>query len=315
MPVSIEIFSRVSTLFPSDHLLAIVLGVVFIALIFASISDLLTREVADWLNYGLLSFAIFVRMVYSIMDWSYIPLLDGLIGFLFAFLIASGMFYLGQWGGGDSKLLISLGTLFGLSSQGVFSDGISSILFNNVLPIFILNIFLCGALYGLVWSIYLAVRNRKVFKKTYDKYTSQPTFKTIRVCMLIVILITIPVSFFMDLIFRLLFLACALLLLLSIYLILFVRTLEQSCMIKLIPITKLTEGDWIFEDVRVKGKLIAGPKDLGISKEQIELLLEYNQQGIIHKIKVKEGIPFVPSFLFGFILSLLIGNWLNLLFF
>ena len=71
---------------------------------------------------------------------------------------------------------------------------------------------------------------------------------------------------------------------------------------KYYPIPKLTEGDWIAEDVKVNGKIICSPKDLGISKEQIKKLKHHN----IKKVLVKEGIPFVPSFLIAFVVTSLI---------
>jgi hypothetical protein len=76
----------------------------------------------------------------------------------------------------------------------------------------------------------------------------------------------------------------------------------------MIPVEKLTEGDWIVKDVIVGGKRICGPKDLGISKPQIEVLLKLKQKGKIRKILVKEGMPFVPVFLISFVISLIWGN-------
>ena len=73
---------------------------------------------------------------------------------------------------------------------------------------------------------------------------------------------------------------------------------------ELIPVKKLTEGDWIAKDVVVKGKKICGPKDLGISRKQISRLSKLN----IKKVLVKYGMPFVPSFLLAFIITLLWGN-------
>ncbi len=81
-------------------------------------------------------------------------------------------------------------------------------------------------------------------------------------------------------------------------------------MVKTIPISQLTEGDWIYKDIFIgsgkKKKYITGPKDLGISKEQISLLKKYSSQGKIKNIIIKEGIPFVPAFLFAYIATIII---------
>ena len=82
-------------------------------------------------------------------------------------------------------------------------------------------------------------------------------------------------------------------------------------MYKLVEPSRLTEGDWIAKNVLYKGKVITGPKDLGIAKKQIALLKKLYRENKVKKILVKEGIPFVPSFFLGWITTLVIGNILN----
>ena len=75
-------------------------------------------------------------------------------------------------------------------------------------------------------------------------------------------------------------------------------------MIKKIPVNKLTEGDWIIKNVYHKGKLIYNKNGPGISNPSISLLKKYK----IKSVPVKEGLPFVPSFLLALIFSLIFGN-------
>ncbi|MBI2142083.1 hypothetical protein HYU15_01165 [Candidatus Woesearchaeota archaeon] len=84
-------------------------------------------------------------------------------------------------------------------------------------------------------------------------------------------------------------------------------------MLKYVGPEKLTEGDWIAKDVYVNRKYVCGPKDLGIEKSQIRKLMKYKLQGKIRKVLIKEGIPFVPSFLIAFLLSVKFGNLLLML--
>jgi prepilin signal peptidase PulO-like enzyme (type II secretory pathway) len=79
-------------------------------------------------------------------------------------------------------------------------------------------------------------------------------------------------------------------------------------MIVLINPRKLTEGDWLYEKVKV-GRKIVRPNWEGLSQEELILLRRYKR-----KIKVKQGIPFVPAFFFAFILLLFKDNIFNLLF-
>ena len=74
-------------------------------------------------------------------------------------------------------------------------------------------------------------------------------------------------------------------------------------MYKKIPVTKLREGDWIVNSIKYKNKYIYKKNYAGISKEQIQLLKKTN----IKRILIKEGIVFTPSFVFGFIISIMYG--------
>ena len=73
---------------------------------------------------------------------------------------------------------------------------------------------------------------------------------------------------------------------------------------------KLTEGDWVVKDIKIKGKLIYSSKSLGIEKNQIAQLIKSK----IKKVLIKEGLPFVPSFLIGTLITLLFGNILLFIF-
>ena len=75
-------------------------------------------------------------------------------------------------------------------------------------------------------------------------------------------------------------------------------------MYKYIDINKLTEGDWAARDVKYKGKIICKKDSYGLTKLEINLLKKHK----FKKILIKEGIPFVPSFLIGFLISIIWGN-------
>ena len=85
-----------------------------IVLFIASYTDLKTREVPDWLNYSLIFSAFGIRTIFSFeLGWEII--ISGLIGFVIALSIALLFYYTGQWGGGDSKLLMGMGAIIGVS--------------------------------------------------------------------------------------------------------------------------------------------------------------------------------------------------------
>ncbi|MCP3686704.1 MAG: prepilin peptidase [bacterium] len=284
-------------------------AIVLLALIVGSYTDMKTREVPDWLNYSLIGVGIGVNALLSIIesDWSYI--IGSAIGVTVCTGIALLMFYAGQWGGGDSKLLIGLGALLGFTI--VFEPPFFRA--DDILVAFFVNIAFVGFFYALLWSSYLALRNfRKFWKelkkniKAYRKWTR---------IMLVISILAIPaVMFIPDFFIRLAIVTLVILCLSTLYIWFFVKSVENSSMYKLVEPTALTEGDWIAKDVKVGKKRICGPKDLGIEKKQIAQLIQLRKRGKVKKILIKEGIPFVPSFLLSFIVSLAFGN-LVLLFF
>ena len=112
-------------------------------------------------------------------------------------------------------------------------------------------------------------------------------------------------ALWLPLVTRFLVWCLVVLVLVGYYLVLFMKVLEKTCLVKELPVSKLTEGDWIFKEVKVKGKKVCGPKDLGISVQQIALLKKLK----VKKVWVKEGIPFVPSFFIAYILTLWKASW------
>jgi hypothetical protein len=81
-------------------------------------------------------------------------------------------------------------------------------------------------------------------------------------------------------------------------------------MLRYVKPTEVTEGDWIAKDIYISNKYISGPKDLGIEKSQLNKLISFYKKGKIKRVLIKVGIPFVPSFLLAYILTLAFGNLL-----
>src|SRR3989338_8765637 len=122
----------------------------FLVLAIGSYTDFRTREVPDWVNLGLIGIGLGLSALFSIIYWKINFILASILGFAAFFALAWLMFQFGQWGGGDSKMLMGLGAVIGIDvlSKNFFLSG------------FLANALLVGALYGLLWSFYSMVRNR-----------------------------------------------------------------------------------------------------------------------------------------------------------
>ncbi|MBD3164313.1 hypothetical protein GF323_03870 [Candidatus Woesearchaeota archaeon] len=279
-------------------------SIAFFYLLAGSVSDIKTREVADWANYGLISLAIAANLIFSIYfrDWDYI--LNSLLGFGIFFVLAVMFFYSGQWGGGDSKMLMGIGALYGFGLK--WQD-------NEFMVSFLLNTLIAGAGYGIIWSIAAAFRNKKKFIREFKKIVKNDKVRKIRILGVVFLALTALLLFaFMSFLSLALF-SLAVMGFLSIYLWLLIKAVENSSMYKLVKPAELTEGDWIAKEVKYNGKVITGPQDLGIDKKKIGRLKRLYRQKKIKKILIKEGIPFVPSFLVGWVMTLLIGNIIGII--
>ena len=283
-------------------MLNIVLGVCLAGLIIGSITDIRTREVPDWLSYGLVFSGFGIALIYSFGLWDFTILLRSIVGFGVMWILAIIMYYTGQWGGGDSKVIMGIGALIGLDYM--YKSWLDKFPF---LISFIVYSVIFGAVYGLVWSAVLAVKNKRLFRAAFSKTNSDKKTKLIKKMLLAIIVILIISSWFMPKDIRIVSLLFAGIIGITFYLFLFIKAVESSCMVKKIDVEKLTEGDWIAEDVRYERKTICGPKDLGVTKEQIRELIKLKGEKKISKVLIKEGVPFVPSFLAAFILSYFIG--------
>ena len=108
--------------------------VTLIWLIFASLSDIKTSEVPNWLSFSLIAIGIFIILARLTQSTTLTSLFWPAISFLIALSIALLLYYTKQWGGGDAKLLMGLGLVF-----AVYPDFLLKFFSPNLdLPLFII---------------------------------------------------------------------------------------------------------------------------------------------------------------------------------
>lgn len=259
--------------------------IAFAWIIFAVVQDLRTREISNWLNFSLIAFALAYRAFYSSQshDWSFF--LWGIGGFVLFWLMAYGLYYARAFAGGDAKLLMGLGAVLPFIS--FWSYAATSF-------VFILLLFTLGAFYSLIYTVFLAVQEKKSFVQEFKKQMSfLPSIKTILIGLLVLFVSATLMSFSFALIITLF---VAFLLLLLVY----VKAVEKACFVKLVSSAKLTEGDWIVNDVVLKGKIVKATVH-GLTKKDIELLRRSKK-----KVLVRYGVPFGPAFLFAMFAFLIV---------
>lgn len=270
--------------------------IALIWIIFAVVQDVKSREIANWLNFSLIVFALAIRLFYSVFSGNYNYIIFGLLG-LGIFFILSNLFYYGRvFAGGDAKLLMALGPILPIAST----------FYQNILIfiIFVISLLLLGAIYSIFYSATLVLVNRARFVKEFKArfYKSQRYFIVIIICSFIIL----GLAFYLQ---SILLAVLALFVFSFPFLYVYTKSIEQAYMMVYTASDKITIGDWIAETIVVHGRVIH-PDWEGLNEQQVDLIKKYYKK----KILVKQGIPFSPSFLFAFFVILIIqyyfnGNW------
>jgi len=257
-------------------------------LVFASLQDLKQREVANWLNFSLIVFALGFRFFWSLFlgnGQDFMFFYQGLIGLGIFFVVGNLFYYSRLFAGGDAKLMIALGPILGFSS-----NFISNV---KIYFVFLFVYLIVGMFYGIVWSFGLSLRNWKAFQKEFARVFYKNSKSVIGVSFLGLVLIGFGMWNFVFSYFGLLILFVP-------YLYVFAKAVDEACMINKVSVKELVEGDWLYRDVRIGKKLIKANWD-GLSKEEIELLRKKNKT-----VLIRQGVPFVPVFLITFLILIYI---------
>ncbi len=255
-----------------------------LVLLATSYTDIRTREVPDILSYGLIFAALGIRAIFS-FELGINLFISGLLGFIVFLLLALLLYHTHQWGGGDSKLLMGMGAVIGISYP--FSESSLTLLW------FFIALLLLGAVYGLIWLLVLAIRRWELFKIRFPQRLEKHKTSHIIVWVLTILLI-IP-SLFITMFW--VFIPIPIILF---YLLLLVMTIEEAFFINKTSTKNLVEGDWLAEPITKDNQIILKKKTL--TKSDINQL----QRLKIKTVAIKEGVPFVPSFVFAYVTILVL---------
>lgn len=253
-------------------------GLALLWTFFATIQDLKSREVANWLNFSLIAFALAYRAFYAIFTSNLQFFLLGLFGFFIFFALAYALYYSRAFAGGDAKLLMGFGIIL------PFSDYWSLI---SLSLLFLFTLFLIGAIYSIIYSFIIVSKNSAKFTNEFRK-----RFNKNKSLMIASLLLFIALTIF-GFVNQLFFLIALIALLPFIWL--YTKSLDR-CMLVLTNPKELTEGDWLERSIKIGNKTIKKTVH-GLSLEEIKLLKKHKK-----KVLIKQGIPFVPAFLITLIL-------------
>jgi Flp pilus assembly protein protease CpaA len=269
--------------------------VAFAGSIYAALWDLKTTEIPDEIPHAMIIFALLFYGIQSVIESNYWIFLNSLIYGGAILVLGFVMYYAGQWGGGDAKILAAI--IFLLPTA------------NTALPFpltFLLNVFLVGAGYMILYSFVLALMNRRIFsafvadvkkQKALLALGSIALFATFSIInYLVLVVLAYPVNYLYLLRNSLL----PLLAVIGLFVVWrFAKAVEDVGFKKKIPVSKLKIGD-----VLIDSKLWEG-----ITERQLKKVKKSGKRFVW----IKEGVRFAPAFPLALLFTLLYGDFLFLI--
>jgi len=260
----------------------LLIAIALIGSLAAGIYDLKTSNIPDSLCIAMIIVGLIIHSAYGFLTGDFNSLINSLMfgGLFLVFGLA--MYFTGQWGGGDGELLIAIGVL--LPNLTVV---------NTYFPFaisFFINSFFVGAVYSLTYSMLLVYRNDDI-SKSFFKSINQPS--------LIIVLLTLLLSFVSFFYLKVLSIIFFLLFIIVIFW-KFAKSIDKG-FYKRIPVKNLKVDDMLGEDIpklKLYKRLIKG-----LTKKEVQKIKKKRRYVII-----KEGIRYGLTFPLTLIFTLIFGD-------
>ena len=272
--------------------------------------DLKTTEIPDYVPI--------LMGVVGVIIHGYIAYLLGISYFLWPILVAFVflvfgyiLYYTGQWGEADVLLLAAVGFLIPYPLS--FFTGMPVFWLFPV--IYIVNTFVVGGIYSLLYAFVISFRTRGFFVEYFLdlKKNVLPFSKISGVILGIIMIILLSFTLWFGLPFsyvynQILFFIPFMVVVYFFYR--FAHVVDHFSFRVQVNSKDLNEGDVLAEDVVVRGETYYSNLFIGLGKKDIaKIVLEHPKK----KIWIKEGIRYAPTFFLTLLSMWLVGNVLFLL--
>ncbi len=274
--------------------------VAMIGSLISGVIDLKTTEIPDQIPYAMMVIGILGNAINSMLVGSYWPVLMSFIVGLGFLGVGFLFYYLGQWGGGDAKLLSGIGFLL-----PTLSAKYSAKLLLPFPLAFFFNLFLVGALYMIGYALVLSFINRKIWQVFFHDIKANA-----KMLFILNVLITVGLLLFGLIVLRN-FISMSLIQMIRAEIVIvlaifglfliwrFTKTVEDLGFKKKIPTSKLREGDILLES-----KLWEG-----LTLEQVKKVKSSSKK----HVWIKEGVRFGLAFPLALLFTLLVGDGIILI--
>jgi hypothetical protein len=289
----------------------LIAGITVFLLMLASYFDLRTGEIPEKLTRGLIVVVIVTATLYSLYTFNPSFLLTSVIVGVGFFIFGYVMFYLGEWGGGDVKLLAGIGCSLGLlGSMNYFIESPFPLYVEGIFPYYIdyfINLAIASSPYVILYSLILGLLKPRVFEE-FAGYFRRKRFVILIFASFLPTIVALNFSVGG---LALVYSSIPVLVLLSLYL----KAVEEIALKKTIDVNDLREEDILANDLIVDGRKIASKRDMGgITESQVSEIRRLASEGKIPRdIAVRWGVRFAPILFLAFLLTMIYGDVLEII--
>ncbi len=274
--------------------------------------DLKTTEIPDIVPASMVGAGFILHIVNGVMTGSFHGLIYALIVSVIYLVFGYILYYTGQWGEADVLLLAA--TVF-LIPQPLSFFNITTI--EGLYPlVFLVNTFIIGGIYSVIYSLVLALRHKEIFPNFFKDImkNAKKIISTLAILTTGLVAVIFILSWKMEvniipelIIFQLMFFiptATALILMYR-----FALVLDNTVFKSKIQVSKLRDGDVLAEDVKLKDTTLSGKLFIGLTEGQIKQITKEKKY-----VNIKEGIRYGPTFFFAILFTWFFGNSIFFLF-
>jgi hypothetical protein len=276
--------------------------------------DLKTTEIPDEISYVMVIVAVLVHGYVSLTTGTLDPIIRSVAVGVILFGFGYVLYYFGQWGGGDVKLLAALGAL--IPTRSILATIQSSYLIFPWPISYVFNVFFVGAIYMMVYAFVMALTYRKTFirfKKELIDSKNIIIFGSIGLFLILMVLNWMMFKNFETMrLFASTFVGeqmaasvvIASLVPLALTIVMFVlwkfiRAVEAVAFKRRIPVGELRVGDVLEESKLWEGITEKELRQIKRSKKKF--------------VRIKEGVRFAPAFPLALLFTIYFGDAILLL--
>jgi len=276
----------------------------------ASLVDLKTGEIPEPLSMGLIALILLVALGHTILVWNFTYLGMTVLWGVVALAIAYLLFWLGQWGGGDVKILAGVGCFLGYMEAAGYTWPLGTFINYPLPPLvtYLIDMAVTSTPYVIAYTIILGVLRPTAFVE----YGRRLREKTFIIAFALSLMPALAAFYFGLYVLLIVYLLVPVFLLASVYM----KTVEEHLLTKTIPVTQLKDWDILSKDLVVGGRRVATRRNIeGVTPEQVAEIKELAKDGRIpKKIDIRWGIKYAPILFISLLLTVYVGNLLEALF-